>query len=168
MLRLPESLQDASTALSGSGPAYFFYLVEAMVDAGILLGMPRARGLFHRAILQSGAANYLWPRATASRIADQVLTDLAVASPEDLRAAAPALLLAAQRRLVMDLVLGEHHVLGTLSPAGQRVAGAVFLGLTLARRRFQLGAGRPQLHRDHVRRGCQRGEDGGGSGTGKV
>ncbi|TQM77388.1 pyrroline-5-carboxylate reductase [Thermopolyspora flexuosa] len=45
VLRLPESLQDAATALSGSGPAYFFYLVEAMVDAGILLGMPRAAAL---------------------------------------------------------------------------------------------------------------------------
>ena len=30
------------TALSGSGPAYFFFLVEAMIDAGILLGLPRA------------------------------------------------------------------------------------------------------------------------------
>jgi pyrroline-5-carboxylate reductase len=30
------------TALSGSGPAYFYYLVEAMIDAGILLGIPRA------------------------------------------------------------------------------------------------------------------------------
>jgi pyrroline-5-carboxylate reductase len=39
--RVPESQQDAVTALSGSGPAYFFYLVEAMVDAGILLGLPR-------------------------------------------------------------------------------------------------------------------------------
>jgi pyrroline-5-carboxylate reductase len=28
------------TALSGSGPAYFFFLVEAMIDAGILLGCP--------------------------------------------------------------------------------------------------------------------------------
>lgn len=44
-VRLPESLQDAATALSGSGPAYFYYLVEAMVDAGILLGMPRAAAL---------------------------------------------------------------------------------------------------------------------------
>lgn len=43
--RIPESLQDAATALSGSGPAYFYYLVEAMVDAGILLGMPRAAAL---------------------------------------------------------------------------------------------------------------------------
>ncbi|MDQ6936463.1 MAG: pyrroline-5-carboxylate reductase [Actinomycetota bacterium] len=39
---LPEKQQDAVTALSGSGPAYFFYLVEAMTDAGILLGLPRA------------------------------------------------------------------------------------------------------------------------------
>ena len=38
--RVPEAQQDAVTALSGSGPAYFFYLVEAMVDAGILLGLP--------------------------------------------------------------------------------------------------------------------------------
>ncbi|MGH3979042.1 MAG: pyrroline-5-carboxylate reductase [Pseudonocardiaceae bacterium] len=41
VLRVPESQQDAVTALSGSGPAYFFYLVEAMIDAGILLGLPR-------------------------------------------------------------------------------------------------------------------------------
>ncbi len=40
--RVPEGQQDAVTALSGSGPAYFFFLVEAMIDAGILLGLPRA------------------------------------------------------------------------------------------------------------------------------
>ncbi|HWG00414.1 MAG TPA: pyrroline-5-carboxylate reductase [Trebonia sp.] len=45
VLRLPESQQDAATALSGSGPAYVYYLVEAMVDAGILLGMPRKAAL---------------------------------------------------------------------------------------------------------------------------
>ncbi len=42
VLRLPERQQDAVTALWGSGPAYFFYLVAAMIDAGILLGLPRA------------------------------------------------------------------------------------------------------------------------------
>ena len=45
VLRIPESLQDAATALSGSGPAYVYFLVEAMVDAGILLGMPRGTAL---------------------------------------------------------------------------------------------------------------------------
>ncbi len=45
VLRIPESQQDAATALSGSGPAYVYLLVEAMVDAGILLGMPRSNAL---------------------------------------------------------------------------------------------------------------------------
>ena len=45
MIRIPEYQQDAATALSGSGPAYVFYLVEAMVDAAILLGMPRRTAL---------------------------------------------------------------------------------------------------------------------------
>jgi len=45
VLRIPESQQDAATALSGSGPAYVYFLVEAMVDAGILLGMPRGNAL---------------------------------------------------------------------------------------------------------------------------
>ncbi|MBI1883396.1 MAG: pyrroline-5-carboxylate reductase [Chlamydiae bacterium] len=36
---LPENLLDAVTAVSGSGPAYFFYLMEAMVEAGVRLGL---------------------------------------------------------------------------------------------------------------------------------
>jgi len=39
---LAEKHIDAVTALSGSGPAYVFYVVEAMVEAGVLLGLPRA------------------------------------------------------------------------------------------------------------------------------
>lgn len=59
VVRVPESQQDAVTALSGSGPAYFFYLVEAMIDAGILLGLPRA--VAEKLIIQSavGAAAML-------------------------------------------------------------------------------------------------------------
>lgn len=38
---VPEKLQDAVTAISGSGPAYIFYVVEAMIEAGVVLGMPR-------------------------------------------------------------------------------------------------------------------------------
>jgi pyrroline-5-carboxylate reductase len=41
-LTLPENLQDAVTAVSGSGPAYFFAFVEAMVAAGVELGLNEA------------------------------------------------------------------------------------------------------------------------------
>jgi pyrroline-5-carboxylate reductase len=41
VVQLPEEHLDAVTALSGSGPAYFFLLAEAMIDAGILLGLSR-------------------------------------------------------------------------------------------------------------------------------
>lgn len=41
VVHLDEEHLDAVTALSGSGPAYFFLLVEAMIDAGILLGLSR-------------------------------------------------------------------------------------------------------------------------------
>jgi pyrroline-5-carboxylate reductase len=41
VVRVPEHAMDAITALSGSGPAYFALLAEAMIEAGILLGISR-------------------------------------------------------------------------------------------------------------------------------
>jgi pyrroline-5-carboxylate reductase len=41
VIRLPEKHQDAVTATSGSGPAYFFLLAEAMIEGCILLGLAR-------------------------------------------------------------------------------------------------------------------------------
>ena len=41
VVRVPESQMDAVTAISGSGPAYFALLAEAMIEAGILLGLSR-------------------------------------------------------------------------------------------------------------------------------
>ena len=41
VVRVPETALDAITAVSGSGPAYFALLAEAMIEAGILLGLSR-------------------------------------------------------------------------------------------------------------------------------
>jgi pyrroline-5-carboxylate reductase len=42
VIRVPEKQQDAVTAISGSGPAYIFFVVEAMIEAGVHLGLPRS------------------------------------------------------------------------------------------------------------------------------
>ena len=59
VLRIPEKHQDAVTAISGSGPAYIFYVVEAMIEAGVLLGLPR--GTSTQLVVQTlfGAATML-------------------------------------------------------------------------------------------------------------
>lgn len=41
VLRIPEKQMDAVTAISGSGPAYLFFVVESMIEAGVHLGLPR-------------------------------------------------------------------------------------------------------------------------------
>ncbi|WP_448851670.1 pyrroline-5-carboxylate reductase [Corynebacterium sp. 335C] len=54
-----ESQMDAVTAVSGSGPAYFFQFIEAMCDAGVDLGLTREQTLRLASETMAGAAEML-------------------------------------------------------------------------------------------------------------
>ena len=64
VVRVPEKDLDAVTGLSGSGPAYVFLVAEAMVEAGVLGGLPRdaAETLAFQTLL--GSARLLMERGT--------------------------------------------------------------------------------------------------------
>ncbi len=53
---LPEKLFDAFTSVAGCGPAYVFYVMDAIVEAGVNLGLPRAQSTQIVKALFSGSA----------------------------------------------------------------------------------------------------------------
>ncbi|MBV8786480.1 MAG: pyrroline-5-carboxylate reductase [Mycobacterium sp.] len=71
VLTVPETQMDAVTALSGSGPAYFFLLVEALVDAGVAAGLSRQVAANLTAQTMAGSAAMLLERMDSERAANQ-------------------------------------------------------------------------------------------------
>lgn len=67
VLTVPEEHLDAVTAVSGSGPAYFFLMVEALVDAGVGVGLSRAVSTELVAQTMAGSAALLLDRMEQDR-----------------------------------------------------------------------------------------------------
>ena len=61
-LELPESLFDAVTARSGSGPAFFSYLLDRLVDGAVKEGLPRVQALILAEQTMMGTARLLLER----------------------------------------------------------------------------------------------------------
>jgi pyrroline-5-carboxylate reductase len=66
--RLPEHLLDAFTGVAGSGPAYVFLLAEALTDAAVAEGLPRATAETVVAQLLLGSATLLARHGDAPRL----------------------------------------------------------------------------------------------------
>ena len=56
---VPEHLIDAVTGVSGSGPAFFYLIIEALADGGVKLGIPKATALELAAQTALGAAKMI-------------------------------------------------------------------------------------------------------------
>jgi pyrroline-5-carboxylate reductase len=71
--QLDESLMDAATGLSGSGPAYIFLVIEALADAGVKVGLHRDNAQLLAAQTVLGAAKLLIDTGEhPGRLKDQV------------------------------------------------------------------------------------------------
>ncbi|MEL6920046.1 MAG: pyrroline-5-carboxylate reductase [Pseudomonadota bacterium] len=83
-----EALMDAVTGVSGSGPAYLFFMIETLRDAGVAAGLPEATA--HTLAMQTivGAANY-----AAAATDDVAQLRKQVTSPNGTTAAALAVLM---------------------------------------------------------------------------
>ena len=70
---LEERLIDAASALSGSGPAYMYILLEALADGAVTCGIPRAKAMEYAAMTMAGAAEmYLTTKQHPGALKDAV------------------------------------------------------------------------------------------------
>ncbi|MDJ0769440.1 MAG: pyrroline-5-carboxylate reductase, partial [Ilumatobacter sp.] len=68
VVRVSEEQLDAVTGLTGSGPAYVFLVAEALMDAGVLAGLPRATAEQMVAQLLVGASALLAEHGDPARL----------------------------------------------------------------------------------------------------
>ncbi|MDT5018683.1 MAG: pyrroline-5-carboxylate reductase [Mycobacterium sp.] len=78
VLSVPESQLDAVTAVSGSGPAYFFLMVEALVDAGVAAGLSRSVATDLVVQTMAGSAAMLLERLDEAKPAGDVAMGTAI------------------------------------------------------------------------------------------
>jgi pyrroline-5-carboxylate reductase len=78
VLTVPESQLDAVTAVSGSGPAYFFLMVEALVDAGVAAGLSRSVATDLVVQTMAGSAAMLLERLDEAQPAGDVAMGTAI------------------------------------------------------------------------------------------
>ncbi len=75
VFEVKEDHMDAVTGLSGSGPAYVFLMIEAMADAGVLLGLPRDTAVKMAAMTLEGASRLVLESGLhPAQLKDQVTT----------------------------------------------------------------------------------------------
>ncbi|MET0993697.1 MAG: pyrroline-5-carboxylate reductase [Mycobacterium sp.] len=87
VLSLPESQLDAVTAVSGSGPAYFFLMVEALIDAGVAVGLSRPVATDLAVQTMAGSAAMLLERLDeAQPVGDAAMGTAMDTTPAQLRA----------------------------------------------------------------------------------
>lgn len=72
VVRLPETQLDAVTGLTGSGPAYVFLIAEALIEGGVLVGLPRDAAQAMVAQLLVGSAELLAQQGDPARLRTQV------------------------------------------------------------------------------------------------
>jgi pyrroline-5-carboxylate reductase len=70
---LDEKLIDAASALSGSGPAYLYVMLEALADGAVACGLPRAKAMEYAAMTMVGAGEmYLQTKTHPGALKDAV------------------------------------------------------------------------------------------------
>jgi pyrroline-5-carboxylate reductase len=75
VIRVPEALQDAATALSGSAPAYFYDIFDHMARAGAELGLPQEAALSMAVRAAHGAAEMIrFTGESPSRLRDEAVS----------------------------------------------------------------------------------------------